>query len=132
MRDGKFEFQVLDIARAKTVSDPTDNPYMTTTAQGEFVVITLSVRNIGDEPRSYFGTNQKFIDATGREYGASSQADIWMNTNDTGDINPGNSIQVKVAFDVPPGTSTDGAVLELHDSMFSGGVEVQLGAPRTG
>ena len=79
VRDGKFEFQVLDISRAKTVSDPTGNPYMTTTAQGEFIVITLSVRNTGDEPRSYFGTNQKFIDAASREYGASSQADFWMN-----------------------------------------------------
>ena len=131
VRDGKFEFQVLDISRAKTVSDPTGNPYMTTTAQGEFIVITLSVRNSGDEPRSYFGTNQTFIDASGREYGASSQADFWMNSG-TGDINPGNFIQVKVAFDVPPGTPTDGAVLELHDSMFSGGVEVHLGAPRAG
>src|SRR4029079_11850277 len=33
VRDGKFEFQVLDITRAKTVSDPTGNPYLTTTAQ---------------------------------------------------------------------------------------------------
>ena len=40
-----------------------------------------------------------------------------------GDINPGNSIQVKVAFDVPPGTPTEGAVLEMHDSTLSGGVQ---------
>ena len=46
-----------------------------------------------------------------------------------GGVKPGNSIQVKVAFDVPPGTPTEGAVLELHDSMLSGGAEVQLGAP---
>jgi Domain of unknown function (DUF4352) len=124
VRDGKFEFQVLDITRAKTVSDPTGNPYLTTTAQGEFIVITLAVRNLGDEPRSYFGSNQKFIDASGREFAPSSSADMWMNTADPmGDINPGNSIQVKVAFDVPPGTPTEGAVLEMHDSTLSGGVQ---------
>ena len=58
---------MLDITRAETVSDPTGNPYLTTTTQREFIVLTLAVRNLGDEPRSYFGSNQKFIDASGRE-----------------------------------------------------------------
>jgi hypothetical protein len=66
------------------------------------------------------------IDVSGREYGANSAADMWMNTSNSvmGDINPGNSIQVKAAFDVPPGTQP--AALEVHDSMFSGGVSVRL------
>lgn len=126
VRDGKFEFQVVSVARANTVSDPTNNPYMTTTAQGEFVVVTLSVRNIGDQPQNYFGDNQKVVDASGRQYGANSEAGLWMNTNVTalGQINPGNSIQVRIAFDVPPGTQP--TALELHDSMFSDGVSVRL------
>ena len=124
VRDGKFEFRVVDVSRAATVSDPTGNPYMTVNAQGEFIVVTLSVSNIGNVPQSYFGQNQKLIDASGREYGANSEADMYMNDAAFGDINPGNSIQVRVAFDVPPGTSP--AELELHDSMFSGGVSVRL------
>jgi hypothetical protein len=126
VRDGKFEFQVVSIERAKTVSDPTGNPYMTATAQGEFIVITMSVVNIGNQPQNYFGQNQKVIDASGRKYGANSEADMWMNTGTSvmGDINPGNSIRVKAAFDVPPGTQP--AALEVHDSMFSGGVSVGL------
>jgi len=56
---------------------------------------------------------------------------MWMNTTDPmGDINPGNSIQVKVAFDGPPGTPTEGEVLELHDSILSGGVQVTRRAIR--
>ena len=96
------------------------------TAQGEFIVITVSMANIGDQPQSYFGQNQKMVDVSGREYGANSAADMWMNTSNSvmGDINPGNSIQVKAAFDVPPGTQP--AALEVHDSMFSGGVSVKL------
>jgi hypothetical protein len=97
---------------------------MTVSAQGEFIVVTLSVSNIGNVPQSYFGQNQKLIDASGREYGANSEADMYMNDAAFGDINPGNSIQVRVAFDVPPGTSP--AELELHDSMFSGGASVRL------
>jgi hypothetical protein len=49
---------------------------------------------------------------------------MWMNTGVTplGGINPGNSIQVKAAFDVPPGTQP----AAVHDSMFSGGVSGKL------
>lgn len=126
VRDGKFEFQVTTVANAKTVSDPTNNPYMTANAQGEFIVVTMRVKNIGDKPQSYFGDNQKMIDAQGREYGASSEAGMYMNTGVAvmGEINPGNSIAVKVAFDVPPGTAP--AAMQLHDSMFSSGVKVAL------
>lgn len=126
VRDGKFEFRVINVTRSKTVSDPTGNPYMTTTAQGEFVVVTLSVQNIGDEARSFYGTNQKLIDVSGRQYDANSAASLWMNPG-TGDINPGNAIQARVAFDVPPGTET--RELILHDSMFSGGAHLSLSAP---
>ena len=63
----------------------------------------MSVTNIGDEAQSYFGGNQKLVDTSGREYQANSEADMWANKG-TGDINPGNSIQVQAAFDVPPGT----------------------------
>ena len=123
-RDGKFEFRVLDMTRAATAGNPS-NQFEIVKAQGEFIILTLLVRNIGDEPQGYFGDNQKLIDASGREYGASSAADLWMNVdNATGDINPGNSIQVSAAFDVPPGTAP--TELEVHDSMFSGGARIGL------
>jgi hypothetical protein len=126
VRDGKFEFQVLNVTRATTAGNPS-NEYEIAKAQGEFVILTLSVRNIGNEPQSYSGDNQKLIDQSGRQYGESSEADMWMNSDVTGDINPGNSIQAKAAFDVPPGTVP--AHVELHDSAFSGGASVAIGAP---
>lgn len=123
VRDGKFEFQVLAVTSAKTVSDPTGNPYLTATAQGVFVIFTLSVRNVGDEPRSYYGHNQKLIDMSGREFQVSSDADLYINSYGLGDnVNPGNAIEVKLPFDVPQDTQM--SMLELHDSMFSGGVRV--------
>jgi hypothetical protein len=110
------------MTRAKQAGD-LSNPYEIVDAQGEFIILTLSVTNIGDRSQSYFGANQKLIDAAGREYEANSTADLWANKG-TGDINPGNSIQVEAAFDVPPGTQP--AELEVHDSMFSGGAKVRL------
>lgn len=122
VRDGKFEFQVLGVTRAQQAGD-LSNQFMIVQAQGEFIIVTMSVTNIGDQAQSYFGTNQKLIDTSGREYEANSSADMWANRG-TGDINPGNSIQVQAAFDVPPGTQP--AELEVHDSMFSGGTKVRL------
>jgi hypothetical protein len=123
VRDGKFEFQIVSIARGPKAGD-LSNQFMTETAQGEFIVLTVRVTNIGNEPQSYFGSNQKLIDTAGREYAPNSSVDLWLNGY-IGDINPGNSVQVVVAFDVPPGTPSK--ALELHDSMFSGGAQLATG-----
>jgi len=120
VRDGKFEFTVKGIDRAKTVGDP-DNEFMTVDAQGEFIVVTLGVTNIGNEAQSFFSDNQKLMDDQGRTFKANTEADIWLNQG-THEINPGNAVEVKLALDVPPGTVP--ASLQLHDSMFSGGVKV--------
>lgn len=120
VRDGKFEFRVLGTRRAPVAGDPS-NQFMTVPAQGEFVIVTLSVSNIGAEPQSFFGQNQKLIDFAGREYAPNSSADMWTNGG-TGEINPGNAIQAELAFDVPPGTRV--ASLQLHDSMLSGGARL--------
>ncbi|MEN3320257.1 MAG: hypothetical protein V7643_3659 [Mycobacterium sp.] len=122
VRDGKFEFRALSMTRAQQAGD-LSNQFEVVDAQGEFIILTMSVTNIGDQAQSYFGANQKLIDTSGREYDANNTADMWANKG-TGDINPGNSIQVKAAFDVPPGTQP--AELEVHDSMFSGGAKVRL------
>jgi hypothetical protein len=123
VRDGKFEFRVTNMTRAATAGNP-DNEFEIVKAQGEFIIVTMSVKNIGKEPQSYFADNQKLIDSSGRQYGASSEADTWENQSIGGDINPGNSIQVKAAFDVPRGTAP--TELEVHDSMFSGGAKIDL------
>jgi hypothetical protein len=73
-RDGKFEFQVLNINRASSAGDQGRDPYEQAKAQGEFIIVTLTVRNISDQPQSYFGDNQKLIDSSGRQYGANSDA----------------------------------------------------------
>lgn len=122
IRDGKFEFRVLNVTRAQQAGD-LSNQFETVDAQGEFIIVTMSVTNIGDQAQSYFGGNQKLVDTSGRQYNANSEADMWSNKG-TGEINPGNSIRVDAAFDVPPGTQP--AELEVHDSMFSGGASVRL------
>ena len=51
--------------------------------------------------------------------GTNGQGSTWFN-----DINPGNTVHGKIAFDMPTG---DKAIkIELHDSMFSDGVTAKL------
>ncbi|PWV84519.1 protein of unknown function [Prauserella marina] len=123
-RDGKFEFVVKDLSRAKTVGD-----YLTATAQGEYVIVELTVKNIGSEPQLLSDTEQFLYDARGNKYSADSAAGIYL-TGDGSDsvwfkeINPGNTVEGKIAFDLPADVEPVSA--ELHDSSLSGGVTVDL------
>ena len=122
VRDGKFEFRVTAVdPPVRTVGD---NQFLRTTAQGEYILVHVSVTNVGDRPQTYFGSNQKLFDADGRQFENDTRAEINLHDHMATTINPGNTIDVVLAFDVPVGTVP--AKLQLHDSMFSGGAKVAL------
>ena len=76
-------------------------------------------RGLGDVYKRQFDTK-------GRKFSANSMASMADESSQVlwEDINPGNAVKGKVYFDVPKGAKL--ASLELHDSMFSGGVKVRL------
>lgn len=123
-RDGKFEFTVTKVACGKTRigAEPFD-----ATAQGVFCLINVTVKNIGKEARSFSGVNQKAFSRNGAEYANSTEAEMYANKDANtflNEVNPGNSVKGVLVFDVPKGTRL--TKIELHDSMFSGGVTVRL------
>ncbi|MET8799593.1 DUF4352 domain-containing protein [Nocardia sp. NPDC004568] len=121
VRDGKFGFVVTQVdPPVKSVG----GDYLGKAAQGEFVLVHIDVTNTSDQPQSYFGSNQKLIDAQGREFTNDTEAEIYLNDDVFTDINPGNKFSVILAFDVP--ASAQPAALEFHDSAFSGGVQVAV------
>jgi len=123
-RDGQFAFTVTKVKRGvKSVGDQ----YLNAQAQGQFCLVTMTVKNIGDSPQTMFSSNQKgFIGDT--EYGVDDTATLYTAKNGDSpwikDINPGNALTGTIVFDIPKGKQLD--KLELHDSAFSGGVEVFL------
>jgi hypothetical protein len=119
VRDGKFEFIVTSVDRSKTAGNPS-NDFEQSTAQGEYINVHLSVKNIGNEAQSYFAQNQKLI-VGGKKFDAASILGV---NGDGGSINPGLGADTEVSFDVPQGTTPNS--IELHDSAFSGGVTVRL------
>lgn len=121
VRDGKFEFTVTAIEPGvpQVGSDAFGQK-----AQGQFVLVRLTIQNIGAEAQYFDGSSQKAFDAQGREFSADGGAAIYLEDSNSflNEINPGNTVNGTVVFDMP----LDAAItkLELHDSPFSGGVDL--------
>jgi hypothetical protein len=118
-RDGKFGFTVLSVERVASVTDR----FETKTAQGLYAVVSIKITNTGTRPQSFFATNQKLKDNKGREFEAGFGT-FTGEFHDGDDINPGNQVYAKMAFDIPPDAQP--AQIVLHDSAFSFGVTVNL------
>lgn len=121
VRDGKFEFTVTAIEPGvpQVGSDEFGQK-----AQGQFVLVRLTIQNIGDEAQFFHGSFQKAFDAQGREFSADGGAAIYLEDSNSflNEINPGNTVNGTLVFDMPLDAAI--AKLELHDSLFSGGVTV--------
>lgn len=125
--DGKFEFTVSSIQCGQTTVGT--NQYLQKQAQGQYCLLNLSIKNIGDQAQSLSSSDQYLYDAQNHKYSADDTATIynepsgnsstWYNS-----INPGNSVTGTIVFDIPKGVTPTTA--ELHDSAFSGGVKVTL------
>ncbi|MCW2876565.1 MAG: hypothetical protein JWQ95_665 [Sphaerisporangium sp.] len=124
VKDGKFAFKVTKVEKGLA---QVGEGLLVSKAQGQYVLVRLTVKNIGDEAQLFDDSSQKLIDTKGRQYDADSGAAA-LGLKDSNaflnNINPGNSVKGILLFDVPKGF--DLKAVELHDSMFSGGVTVAL------
>lgn len=123
VRDGKFEFTVRKVECGKSRVGTRD---FGTTAQGQFCFVYLKVENIGKEAQLLDGSNQYMFGDGGQRFDANTEAAIYLDDSQTflEEINPGNAVNGIVVFDIPKTAKPER--LELHDSAFSGGVEVKL------
>ena len=123
-RDGKFEFTVNKQTCGQT---SVGDQYINKTAQGQYCILSIAVKNIGTEAQTFDASNQYVYDAQNNKLSADSTASSYDNSNDQAflnEINPGNSSTGNVVFDVPKAVTP--VTAELHDSPFSGGVKVSL------
>ncbi|MFB4317797.1 DUF4352 domain-containing protein [Actinomadura sp. 21ATH] len=122
VRDGRFEFTVTRTSTREQVGDQ----YLSKQSQGQFVLVHVTVKNVGDQAQSFSGSDQKLFDSAGNQYSADDEAAAYLqdSTSLYEQINPGNQVQGVVLFDVPQDTTP--ASIELHDSAFSSGVTVSL------
>ena len=126
--DGKFEFTVTKVERiGKTLSVAEFMPPVT--AQGEFIVVRINVKNVGNESQTLSTfMSQKMLTADGKTFDCSQDVTSMKGVDSAGlmkGINPGNSVTNQaVLFDMPLGAKI--TAVELHDSPFSGGVKVAI------
>jgi hypothetical protein len=123
VRDGTFEFVVTQVEPGV---EQVGEGFLARTPQGRYVLVHLTIKNIGDDAQLFDGGSQRLIDVDGREHGPDLAAALFL--ADSGSffnvINPGNSVDGIVAFDIPPDATP--AAVRLHDSFLSGGVQVHL------
>ena len=124
VQDGKFDFTVTAVKCG--IAQVGTSDFLVQKAQGQYCRVSLTVENIGNEAQTMFASNQYLFDTKGRKFSADPMANVYDDSAKLmfEEINPGNSIKGHVFFDVPKGTKV--SKLELHDSMFSGGIEVRL------
>lgn len=125
VRDGKFEFVVKSLECGKTSVGT--NQYLTKAPQGQFCLLNLTVKNIGNEAQSLLSSNQYLFNDAGQKYSADDTATMYNSPNGSSwynDINPGNSVEGAIVFDVPKDVVP--TVAQLHDSAFSSGIKVNL------
>lgn len=122
--DGKFEFVVTQVDHGVA---RVGNDMIGQDAQGQYVLVHVTVTNIGDEAQYFDGSSQKATDTEGRSHSADIAAAVYLGDTNSflNQINPGNQVEGVVVFDIPADATL--AEIELHDSPFSGGVTVGLG-----
>lgn len=123
-RDGKFEFVVKGI---KCGQPTVGAEFMSKTAQGQYCLLDVAVKNVGNEAQSLFSSNQFLYNASGQKFSADDSATYSAAPNGSSwysQINPGNSVEGQIVFDIPKDQTPVSA--ELHDSAFSTGVKVKL------
>lgn len=123
--DGQFQFTVT---KMETGIESVGSAYLGEKAQGQFVILHMTVKNTGDEAQYFSESEQVLTDAQGRKHKTDSAASLYYeDKNDLAlgeEINPGNEVSGVLIYDIPKDAKP--VSVELHDSAFSDGVTVTL------
>jgi hypothetical protein len=118
--DGGLTFAVTGVETAPSV--PIGDGSQEQTAQGEYLIVHLNVLNASDQPVTYVGMWQK-LNAGGTAYAIDDVATASLKGT-SAQLNPSDSVDLAIAFDVPPGTSPES--LEVHADPSTAGAQIPL------
>jgi hypothetical protein len=123
VRDGTLEFTVS----GSRVTSAIGNEFVSQRAQGQYVLVSLTVKNVGNESQLFMASVQKLFDTAGQQYEADSGASVYLGEegeNYVEEIAPGKSLKTVAVFDIPVGVAIDR--VELHESSSTRGADVSL------
>jgi hypothetical protein len=119
--DGDLTFSLSKTDTGDTITSANDE--LEVTATGEFYVVYVNVTNNGAAPASFISQAQT-LKAAGQTYTSNDTANFYLSGNVVEQIDPGQTTEVSVVFDVPPQTTP--AAIELHAQPGSPGVDLPL------
>ncbi|MGC5627303.1 DUF4352 domain-containing protein [Georgenia sp. Z1344] len=100
--------------------------YLGEQAQGQFVLVQVTMTNTGDSAATFFEQDAVLVDTEGRQHETSSasiyldESSSWLIT----DINPGNTADGALLFDIPADAEAD--LLQVSAGLFSDDVDIRL------
>jgi Domain of unknown function (DUF4352) len=123
-RDGKLEFRVAGIqCNVPRVGDQ----YVSQVAVGQYCLVDVTVRNVGDRPATFDDTLQRAYGPSDRQFSVDQNAGMIVNAAQPlflAPINPGNQVTTILVYDIP--TDTKLARILLRASDNSRGVLVKV------
>ncbi len=123
VRDGDLEFRV---SRVDCGVPELGDSFVFQAAVGQFCLVEMNVRNVGDEPATFSDEHQRAYGENDEEFAADSGAGVLANDQQQiflNKINPGNQITGIVVYDIPPDASI--VKIELKASEGSTGALVR-------
>jgi hypothetical protein len=123
-KDENFTFTVTKVKPGpKRIGDQ----YFNHSPQGKFVYVHVAVLNDGDGAAMFDSNNVTATDGQGRKLESDGEASIYLG-EDSGaflnEINPGNSVDAIVVFDIPKASAL--ATVTLKESILTEGVTVTV------
>jgi hypothetical protein len=101
--------------------------YLSERAQGQFCLISLRVKNVGDSAINFSAENQALFDTKGNDHSPDDAAWIYLdNAGIYQEINPGNTLKTTVPFDIPKSAKPDYLLLKAGTFGFAEGVRVKV------
>lgn len=96
------------------------------TADGQYVIVEVTVKNVGQQPATFDDSSQYVYNAEGHRFASDTGATMTLDDGSSflNQINPGNTVHGKIAFDMPEGSTPTS--IQLHGDMLSQGVTVNL------
>ena len=132
---GNWEYTVHEVTRTKSLGDR----FLKDDAKGEYVVVGVTLKNVGKENFTLNSHDFTLYDAAGVKYntGSSSGAGTWAKahgydggalTFSTGQMPPGVPVKYVLVFDTAPGA--EGLSLSLNQARVNVALDSEAEAPR--
>ncbi|MGH3435350.1 MAG: DUF4352 domain-containing protein [Sciscionella sp.] len=123
--DGALKFTITNVSTAHSLG----NDPLKTTAQGKYVIVNVTVINVGSKSSTFnAGPSQVAADTGGKQYQTSADAITSASSADSSSflqaINPGNSVHGRLVYDVPPNVTLK--TVTLHGGLLTSGVTMAL------